>query len=66
MATARIEAIDAAPLLGSLIDKAVEGGHHEALITSGLRGIGKSIVREPRAAAYADRRRVSLVGSRAG
>lgn len=43
MATSRIEAIDAAPLLGSLIDKTLEGGHHEALITAGLRGISKSI-----------------------
>lgn len=43
MAAARVEGIDAAPVLGSLIDKAIEGGHHEALITAGLRGITRSI-----------------------
>lgn len=43
MTAARIEAVDAAPLLGSVLDKAVAGGHHEALITSGLRGIAKSV-----------------------
>lgn len=43
MAAARIEAIEVAPVLGSLIDKAVAGGHHEALITAGLHSIIKSI-----------------------
>lgn len=43
MAAARIETIEVAPVLGSLIDKAVAGGHHEALITAGLHSIIKSI-----------------------
>lgn len=43
MAATRIEAINAAPLVGSLVDKAIEGGHHEALVSSGLRGINKAI-----------------------
>ena len=43
MAATRIAAIDAAPLVGSLLDKAIEGGQHEALVSSGLRGITKAI-----------------------
>lgn len=43
MAATRIEAIDAAPLVGSLLDKAIEGGQHEALVSAGLRGITKAI-----------------------
>lgn len=39
----RIEAIDAAPLLGTIIDKAIEGGHYETMVTAGLRGLGRSI-----------------------
>jgi uncharacterized membrane-anchored protein YjiN (DUF445 family) len=41
---ARIEAVDAAPLLGTVIDKAIEGGHYESLVTAGLRGLSRSIV----------------------
>lgn len=40
---ARIAAIDAAPLLGSIIDRAIEGGQHEALVTAGLRGLSNAI-----------------------
>ncbi|MDX2342956.1 MAG: DUF445 domain-containing protein [Acidimicrobiia bacterium] len=43
MAAARIETIDAAPVLGSVIDKTIAGGHHEALVSAGLRGVVKSI-----------------------
>jgi len=43
MISNRIEAVDAAPLLGTILDKTVAGGHHEALISAGLRGIGQSI-----------------------
>ncbi|MCP3993536.1 MAG: DUF445 domain-containing protein [bacterium] len=43
MVSARIEAIDTAPLLGSVLDRAVAGGQHEAMVTAGLRGIGKAI-----------------------
>ncbi len=43
MVSARIEAIDTAPLLGSVLDRAVAGGHHEAVVTAGLRGIGRAI-----------------------
>jgi uncharacterized membrane-anchored protein YjiN (DUF445 family) len=41
---ARIEALDAAPLMGTVIDKAIEGGHYESLVTAGLRGLSRSIV----------------------
>lgn len=40
---ARIEGVDAAPLMGTIIDKAIEGGHYETLVTAGLRGLGRSI-----------------------
>jgi len=40
---ARIDAIDVAPLMGTVLDRAMEGGHHEALVTAGLRGLSKSI-----------------------
>jgi uncharacterized membrane-anchored protein YjiN (DUF445 family) len=43
MISNRIEAVDAAPLLGNILDRAIAGGHHEAVITAGLRGIGKTI-----------------------
>ena len=43
MISARIEAIDAAPLVGSVLDRAVAGGHHEVVVSAGLRGIGKVI-----------------------
>ncbi len=39
----RIDAVDAAPLLGSVLSRAVSGGHHEMVVTAGLRGIGKAI-----------------------
>lgn len=43
MISNRIDAVDAAPLLGNILEKAIAGGHHEAMITAGLRGIGKAI-----------------------
>ncbi|MEA2002078.1 MAG: DUF445 domain-containing protein [Actinomycetota bacterium] len=43
LVAARIEAVDVAPVLGSLIDKAIEGGQHEALVTALLRGLSDSI-----------------------
>jgi uncharacterized membrane-anchored protein YjiN (DUF445 family) len=43
MVSARIEAVDAAPLVGNLLDRAVAGGHHEAVVTAGLRGVAKAI-----------------------
>jgi uncharacterized membrane-anchored protein YjiN (DUF445 family) len=43
MMEARIEAVDAAPLLGTVLDRTVAGGHHEALISAGLRGVGRTI-----------------------
>ena len=43
MVSARIEAIDAAPLVGNLLDRAVAGGHHEAVVTAGLRGVARAI-----------------------
>lgn len=39
----RIEAVDAAPLLGTILDKAMEGGQHEAVVTAGLRAIGRAV-----------------------
>jgi uncharacterized membrane-anchored protein YjiN (DUF445 family) len=39
----RIDAVDAAPLLGSVLSRAVSGGHHEMVVTAGLRAIGKTI-----------------------
>jgi uncharacterized membrane-anchored protein YjiN (DUF445 family) len=39
----RIEAIDAAMVAGSLLDRAVEGGQHEAVVTAALRGMAASI-----------------------
>ena len=43
MAAARANAVDAAPILGSILNRAVEGGHHEALISAGLHGVAKAI-----------------------
>ena len=43
MVAARIEDIDTAPLLGTVLDRTVAGGHHEALISAGMRGVGKAI-----------------------
>ena len=39
----RVEGLAAAPLVGALLDRTIAGGHHEALVTAGLRGISKSI-----------------------
>jgi uncharacterized membrane-anchored protein YjiN (DUF445 family) len=39
----RIDAVDAAPMLGSLLSRAVSGGHHEMVVTAGMRAIGKAI-----------------------
>ncbi len=39
----RVEAIDTAALVGSVLDKTVAGGHHETLVTAGLRGVGKAV-----------------------
>lgn len=44
LVTARIEAVDAAPLIGTVLDRAMEGGHYETLVTAGLRGLSKSII----------------------
>lgn len=43
MITNRIEAVDAAPLLGNILDKAMEGGQHEAVITAGLQAIRRAV-----------------------
>jgi uncharacterized membrane-anchored protein YjiN (DUF445 family) len=43
MISNRIEAVDAAPLVGNILDMAVAGGQHELLVTAGLRGIGQTI-----------------------
>jgi uncharacterized membrane-anchored protein YjiN (DUF445 family) len=43
MITNRIDGVDAAPLLGSVLDRAVAGGQHEALIAAGLRAVGKAV-----------------------
>ncbi len=43
MIATRIEGVDVAPLLGSVLDKAVSGGHHEAIIAAGLRGVNNAI-----------------------
>jgi uncharacterized membrane-anchored protein YjiN (DUF445 family) len=43
LVTGRIEAIDAAPVLGSLLDRAMEGGQHEAAVTAALRGLQNAI-----------------------
>lgn len=43
LVTSRIEAIEAAPLMGTVIDKAIEGGHYEALVTAALKGLSRSI-----------------------
>lgn len=40
---ARIEAVEAAPLLGSVIERALEGGQHEALVSASLRGLTNAI-----------------------
>lgn len=39
----RIEAIDVAPVLGSVLERAIEGGQHEAVVTAALHGLAKSI-----------------------
>ena len=39
----RVEEIDTAALVGSVLDKTVAGGHHETLVTAGLRGVGKAV-----------------------
>lgn len=44
LVTARIEAVDAAPLIGTVLDRAMEGGHYEVLVTAGLHGLSNSIV----------------------
>jgi len=43
MIAARVDAVDAAPLLGEVLDRAVAGGHHGAVVTSGLRAVAKTI-----------------------
>ena len=43
LVAARIDAIDAAPVMGSLLDRAIEGGQHEAVVTAALHGLGNSI-----------------------
>ena len=35
---------DAAPLIAGVLDRTVEGGHYEALVTAGLRGISRAII----------------------
>ncbi len=41
--SARVEAIDAAPLLGGMLERAVTSGHHEALVSAAVKGIAKAI-----------------------
>lgn len=43
MIAGRIDAVDAAPLLGTILEKAVAGGHHAAVVTAGLRAVGTAI-----------------------
>ena len=40
---ARIEDADVAALLGSVIERAIEGGQHEALVNAGLRGVSNAV-----------------------
>ncbi len=40
---ARVEALDTAALVGAVLDRTITGKHHEALVTAGLRGVGKAI-----------------------
>lgn len=39
MVATRIQAIEVTPLIGQVIDKSMEGGHHHALIDAALRGL---------------------------
>jgi uncharacterized membrane-anchored protein YjiN (DUF445 family) len=41
--SSRVEEVDAAGFVGALLDRTIAGGHHEALVTAGLRGISRSI-----------------------
>lgn len=43
MITSRIEEVEIAPLVSTVLEKAISDGHHEAAITAGLRGISKAI-----------------------
>ncbi len=43
MVAGRIESVDAAQVAGSLLAGTVKGGHHEAVITAGLRGISQAV-----------------------
>ena len=51
-AEARLEEVQAAPVLARLVEVAVEGGHHQVALTSALRSLGN----------YLDENRVSLRG----
>ena len=39
MVASRVRAIEVTPLIGQVIDKSMEGGHHHALIDAALRGL---------------------------
>ncbi len=42
LVTARMRAIEVTPLIGQVIDKSMEGGHHHALIDAALRGLANA------------------------
>ena len=41
LVSSRIRSTPAAPILAKVLDIAVEGGHHQKVLTSGLRGLGR-------------------------
>ena len=41
--TDRLRSIEVSPLIGTVIDKAMEGGHHHTIIDAALRGFARSI-----------------------
>ncbi len=40
---ARVESVNVTPLLVSILDRSLQGGQHEALVTAGLRGLARAI-----------------------
>ncbi|MDJ0960762.1 MAG: DUF445 domain-containing protein [Acidimicrobiia bacterium] len=52
MIEARLRSIEVAPIIGTVIDKSMEGGHHHAMIDAALRGLvsaateNRAIIRE--------------------
>ena len=42
--TERMENVDVTPVIGAVVDWAVGGGHHQALVTAALRGLSTTLV----------------------